>query len=226
MDMPNFKSKLTARQQQILDLIQSAIARTGAPPTRAEIATELGFKSANAAEEHLQALARKGVIELVSGTSRGIRLQSETLRSINESRIKQFSLPLPAWRSWHCPDRPRGRWFADSRAGARGPDLLRRKQPVPAQARLPAQGARHVHARRRHHGWRPAGSPSHQRRQKRPDCRRTPGRRSHRQTLSPQQAPDRIAPENPDFQTIVVEPGEPFEIEGLAVGLIRNTMLM
>src|SRR5688572_2609196 len=86
--------KLTARQQQILDLIQSAIARTGAPPTRAEIASELGFKSANAAEEHLQALARKGVIELVSGTSRGIRLQSEALRSINESRNKQFSLPL------------------------------------------------------------------------------------------------------------------------------------
>jgi repressor LexA len=68
--------KLTARQQQILELIQSAIARTGAPPTRAEIASELGFKSANAAEEHLQALARKGAIELVSGTSRGIRLKS------------------------------------------------------------------------------------------------------------------------------------------------------
>jgi repressor LexA len=90
MDTP----KLTARQQQILDLIQSAIARTGAPPTRAEIAAELGFKSANAAEEHLQALARKGVIELVSGTSRGIRLQSEALRSIHESRVKQFQLPL------------------------------------------------------------------------------------------------------------------------------------
>ena len=87
--------KLTARQQQILELIQNAIARTGAPPTRAEIASELGFKSANAAEEHLQALARKGVIELVSGTSRGIRLKSDTLRSIHESRIKQFSLPLP-----------------------------------------------------------------------------------------------------------------------------------
>ncbi|CAA9427699.1 MAG: LexA, partial [uncultured Ramlibacter sp.] len=86
--------KLTARQQQILDLIQSAIARTGAPPTRAEIAAELGFKSANAAEEHLQALARKGVIELVSGTSRGIRLKSDTLRSIHESRFKQFPLPL------------------------------------------------------------------------------------------------------------------------------------
>jgi repressor LexA len=76
IDLPEFQVKLTARQQQILDLIQSAIARTGAPPTRAEIATELGFKSANAAEEHLQALARKGVIELVSGTSRGIRLKS------------------------------------------------------------------------------------------------------------------------------------------------------
>ena len=74
--------KLTPRQQQILDLIQSAIERTGAPPTRAEIAEELGFKSANAAEEHLQALARKGVIDLVSGTSRGIRLKGDALRAI------------------------------------------------------------------------------------------------------------------------------------------------
>src|SRR5690349_23661399 len=90
----NETPKLTGRQQQILELIQSAIARTGAPPTRAEIANELGFKSANAAEEHLQAIARKGVIELVSGTSRGIRLRGDTLRSINESRTKQFSLPL------------------------------------------------------------------------------------------------------------------------------------
>ena len=57
------RPKLTARQQQILELIQNAISQTGAPPTRAEIATELGFKSANAAEEHQQALARKGVIE-------------------------------------------------------------------------------------------------------------------------------------------------------------------
>ena len=87
--------KLTARQQQILELIQSAIARTGAPPTRAEIASELGFKSANAAEEHLQALARKGVIELVSGTSRGIRLRSVDLQSINQSRSRQLNLPLP-----------------------------------------------------------------------------------------------------------------------------------
>jgi repressor LexA len=87
--------KLTARQQQILDLIQNAIARTGAPPTRAEIATELGFKSANAAEEHLQALARKGVIELVSGTSRGIRLRGEAIRSLNAARGTQYNLPIP-----------------------------------------------------------------------------------------------------------------------------------
>ena len=66
--------KLTPRQEQILNLIRDAIENTGFPPTRAEIANELGFKSANAAEEHLQALARKGAIEISPGTSRGIRL--------------------------------------------------------------------------------------------------------------------------------------------------------
>jgi repressor LexA len=66
--------KLTARQQQILELIRSEISRTGFPPTRAEIARALGFKSANAAEDHLRALARKGTIELTAGASRGIRL--------------------------------------------------------------------------------------------------------------------------------------------------------
>lgn len=66
--------KLTPRQEQILNLIKDAIENTGFPPTRAEIANELGFKSANAAEEHLQALARKGAIEISPGTSRGIRL--------------------------------------------------------------------------------------------------------------------------------------------------------
>ena len=67
--------ELTQRQQQILDLIRDHIDATGFPPTRAEIANHLGFRSANAAEEHLKALARKGVIELTSGTSRGIRLK-------------------------------------------------------------------------------------------------------------------------------------------------------
>jgi len=66
--------QLTARQAQVLDLIRRHIEDTGYPPTRADIARELGFRSANAAEEHLRALARKGAIEMVPGTSRGIRL--------------------------------------------------------------------------------------------------------------------------------------------------------
>jgi len=65
---------LTPRQQQILDLIRRRIDEQGAPPTRAEIARVFGFRSANAAESHLRALARKGVIELTPGSSRGIRL--------------------------------------------------------------------------------------------------------------------------------------------------------
>lgn len=66
--------KLTPRQSQVLACIEEAIETTGYPPTRAEIARELGFRSANAAEEHLRALARKGAIEMMPGTSRGIRL--------------------------------------------------------------------------------------------------------------------------------------------------------
>ena len=66
--------KLTSRQQQVLDLVRQHIEQTGYPPTRADIARELGFRSANAAEEHLKALARKGAIEMIAGASRGIRL--------------------------------------------------------------------------------------------------------------------------------------------------------
>jgi repressor LexA len=69
---------LTSRQQEILNLIRRHVRDSGFPPTRAEIATELGFRSVNAAEDHLQALAKKGAIELTPGTSRGIRLKSES----------------------------------------------------------------------------------------------------------------------------------------------------
>jgi len=78
--------ELTPRQKQILEMIQEFIAETGMPPTRAEIAGELGFKSANAAEEHLRALQRKGVLELLPGASRGIQLK-DSLRD-------QMGLPL------------------------------------------------------------------------------------------------------------------------------------
>ncbi|MDR5738493.1 transcriptional repressor LexA [Caballeronia sp. LZ016] len=87
-------SRLTARQQQVFELLQRAIERTGFPPTRAEIAAELGFSSANSAEEHLRALARKGVIELAAGSSRGIRLISEAARS--DELPHQFTLPHPS----------------------------------------------------------------------------------------------------------------------------------
>ena len=66
--------QLTPRQAQILELIRQYISERGYPPTRAEICEELGFRSPNAAEEHLRALARKGAIEIQSGTSRGIQL--------------------------------------------------------------------------------------------------------------------------------------------------------
>jgi len=73
---------LTARQAEILALIRHSIQRTGMPPTRQEIAAALGFRSANAAEEHLRALARKGVIELLPGASRGIRIAGEGRGSV------------------------------------------------------------------------------------------------------------------------------------------------
>lgn len=70
--------KLTQRQQEVLDLIRRYSEDTGYPPTRADIARELGFRSANAAEEHLKALARKGAIEMIAGASRGIRVAEES----------------------------------------------------------------------------------------------------------------------------------------------------
>ncbi len=78
--------ELTPRQKQILEMIQEFIAVSGMPPTRAEIAAERGFKSANAAEEHLRALQRKGVLDLLPGASRGIQLK-DSLRN-------QMGLPL------------------------------------------------------------------------------------------------------------------------------------
>jgi repressor LexA len=225
MDQLTYPVKLTARQQQILELIQSAVARTGAPPTRAEIATELGFKSANAAEEHLQALARKGVIELVSGTSRGIRLKSDTLRSINESRTKQFTLPsfaqlaLPligrvaAGSPILAQEHVDQTYYVENSLFQRKPDYLLKVRGMSmrdagimdgdllaVQASKEAKNGQIVVAR--------LGDEVTVKRFR---------RNKHLIELHP---------ENPDYQTIIVEPGEPFEIEGLAVGLIRNTMLM
>ncbi len=78
--------QLTPRQLQVLNMIQEFMSEYGMPPTRAEIARQLGFRSSNAAEEHLRALQKKGVLELVPGTSRGIQLK--------DSLREQLGLPL------------------------------------------------------------------------------------------------------------------------------------
>ena len=219
--------KLTARQQQILDLIQTAIARTGAPPTRAEIAAELGFKSANAAEEHLKALARKGVIELVSGTSRGIRLRGDTVRSINAARNNQFHLPIPGLSQLVLPlvgrvaagspilaqEHVEQTYSVESSLFAHKPDYLLKVRGMSmrdagimdgdllaVQSTTEARNGQIVVAR--------LGDDVTVKR-----LRRTAS------TIE-------LLPENPDYPVIVVQPGEVFAIEGLAVGLIRNTMLM
>ncbi len=216
--------KLTARQQQILELIQSAIARTGAPPTRAEIANELGFKSANAAEEHLQALARKGVIELVSGTSRGIRLRSEDLESINASRGRQLTLPLPSLSQLMLPligrvaagspilaqEHVDQTYHVERSLFQRTPDYLLRVRGMSmrdvgimdgdllaVQATKDARNGQIVVARL--------------------------GDEVTVKRFMRRQDTIELLAENPDYKTIVVEPGESFEIEGLAVGLIRNS---
>ena len=80
--------KLTARQQQVLAFIKEYAASNGYPPTRVDIARELGFRSPNAAEDHLKALARKGAIEMIPGASRGIRLP------VDDSEADENSLPV------------------------------------------------------------------------------------------------------------------------------------
>ena len=81
---------LTPRQQEILDFLREWIAEHGMPPTRLEMCASLGFRSPNAAEEHLRTLERKGAIEIAPGSSRGIRILSED----RESNDEEYGLPL------------------------------------------------------------------------------------------------------------------------------------
>ena len=153
---PNMRP-LTPRQQEILALIRQHIADSGFPPTRAEIARKLGFRSPNAAEEHLKALARKGVIELTSGASRGIRVNTMGDRSRRWWRLGRADRHEPA-----AGGPGRGRQ-PHSRAGAHHRPLCGRPRLVCRAARLPAPGPRHEHARCRHPRWRPARRPAHHR---------------------------------------------------------------
>jgi repressor LexA len=224
--------KLTARQQQVLDLVQSAIERSGAPPTRAEIAAELGFRSANAAEEHLQALARKGVIELVGGTSRGIRLKSDTLRALNEARLspygKQYQLPLPAMAQLTLP--------LVGRVAAGSPILAQEHidQTFLMEASMFPRRPDYL-LKVRGMSMRDAGIMDGDLLavQKAKDAKNGQivvarlGDDVTVKRLRRTKAGIELIAENPDFKTILVPlDATDFELEGIAVGLIRNTMLM
>jgi len=235
--MTNDKPKLTPRQQQIFELIQRSIARTGAPPTRAEIAAELGFRSVNAAEEHLQALARKGVIELVGGTSRGIRLKAGTLRTVNESRRKStdndastglpFNLALPGLEQLVLPlvgrvaagspilaqEHVEQSYAVEPSLFARRPDYLLRVRGMSMKDIGILDGDLLAVARTR-------------------EARNgqiVVARLGDEVTVKRFQRTAQgieLLPENADFQPIVVPPdATDFELEGLAVGLIRNQVL-
>src|SRR5690625_3210168 len=93
------QTKLTARQQQVLDIIKRKISTKGFPPTRVEIAQELNFRSPNAAEDHLKALARKGYITLLPGKSRGIRLLTPAQDTVQEEAEAQRLPPALLTRS-------------------------------------------------------------------------------------------------------------------------------
>ncbi|WP_280548958.1 MULTISPECIES: transcriptional repressor LexA [unclassified Halomonas] len=86
---------LTARQQNVYDFIVKTMNELGYPPTRAEISRALGFKSPNAAEEHLRALERKGAIKVIRGTSRGIRLPAQEPEAANEEGLNEPVQGLP-----------------------------------------------------------------------------------------------------------------------------------
>jgi len=219
--------KLTDRQQEILDLIKNSISQTGSPPTRAEIAELLGFKSANAAEDHLRALAKKGVIELVSGRSRGIRLTDSATFSSATTHFKQAMLPLEGLAQLTLPligrvaagspilaqEHVDQTYYVEESLFNKKPDYLLKVRGMSmrdigimdgdllaVKATKDAKNGQIVVARL--------------------------GDEVTVKRFQRVQDHIELQAENPDYQTIVVEPGEAFEIEGLAVGLIRNTMLM
>jgi repressor LexA len=209
--------KLTARQEQILNLIKEAIDNTGFPPTRAEIANELGFKSANAAEEHLQALARKGAIEISPGTSRGIRLLGGAAAESSLPAVPaalMMSLPLVGRVAAGSPilaqEHVEANYSVDPAMFSAKPDFLLRVK-----------------------GWsmRDAGiNDGDLLAVKKTDTARNGqivvARIGEDVTVKRFRRSNGIIellPENPDFKIIKVNPDEEdFALEGLAVGLMRS----
>lgn len=218
-------AKLTARQQQILDLIASEIQRTGFPPTRAEIARALGFKSANAAEDHLKALARKGAIEMTAGASRGIRLiQADRTDTdapypaphLASSTLSQIMLPLVG------------------RVAAGSPILAAEhiENEIGVEPALFQQTPDYL-LRVKGYSMRDAGILDGDLLavKKSPDARNGQivvariGDEVTVKRFSRSGGHIQLLPENSDFQPIVVAPSDDFSLEGIAVGLIRTAPL-
>jgi repressor LexA len=212
---------LTARQQEILTLIQTHIAETGFPPTRAEIAQTLGFRSPNAAEEHLKALARKGVIELTSGASRGIRLKllsvlhQDTERTDLPSAV-QLALTLPligrvaAGSPILAQEHIEASYALDPALFSEKPDYLLRVRGLSMRDAGILDGdllavRRAAEARSGQIVVARVGSDVTVKRLR---------RRGH--TIE-------LLPENPDFEPIVIDArSDDFALEGIGVGLVRG----
>jgi repressor LexA len=207
--------KLTARQEQILNLIKEAIENTGFPPTRAEIAAELGFKSANAAEEHLQALARKGAIEISPGTSRGIRL-------VGAAAAEPLAVP-PALLMMALP--------LVGRVAAGSP-ILAQEHVEATYSVDPAMFAAKPDFLLKVRGWsmRDAGiNDGDLLAVKKVDSAKNGqivvARLGDDVTVKRYRKSGDVVellPENPDFKVIRVAPDDEFALEGLAVGLMRT----
>ncbi len=206
--------KLTARQEQILNLIREAIENTGFPPTRAEIAAELGFKSANAAEEHLQALARKGAIEISPGTSRGIRLIGASVEQVPlVPAALMMALPLVGRVAAGSPilaqEHVEATYNVDAAMFSARPDFLLKVK-----------------------GWsmRDAGiCDGDFLAVKKIDSAKNGqivvARLGDEVTVKRYRKTGNVVellPENPDFKVIQVTPEDEFALEGLAVGLMRS----
>ena len=198
--------KLTPRQQEILDFIRNTVEVLGAPPTRAEISSAFGFASPNAAEEHVKALAKKGSIVLEPGAARGIRL------------VEQLGLPLVGSVAAGSPilavENVLGRYALDAHLFSPKADFLLRVRGLSMiNAGIFDGDLLAVHK-------------TNQAR----DGQIVVARLDEEVTvkrLESNKGQIRLIAENPDFEPIVVEPGrEDFALEGVAVGLIRNTMLM
>jgi repressor LexA len=217
--------KLTARQEQILNLIRDAIRNTGFPPTRAEIATELGFRSANAAEEHLQALARKGAIDISPGTSRGIRLRDmEGNSSITSRRFdEQMTLPHPALLQMSLPlvgrvaagspilaqEHIERNYTVDPSLFSAAPDYLLKVRGMSMRDAGILDGdllavKKADHARNGQIVIARLGDDVTVKRYRKTGAR------------------IELLPENPDFKIIEVGEHDDFALEGLAVGLLRS----